>query len=220
MISLLLPSRGRPENLKRLADSVNATAVGDVELIVYIDADDPSDYRPRDNVRVFSCVRQSRMAMYWNLAYQKASGDIVMQCSDDVVFHTAGWDVVVRAAFEQYQDRIVFVFGDDGDPTHENYGTHGFVHRKWVETVGYFVPPYFSADYTDTWLNDLADRVDRKHKVPISTEHMHFTYHKGTLDLTHAERLVRLWRDDNTGIYQAKEAEREADAAKLLSVMV
>jgi glycosyltransferase involved in cell wall biosynthesis len=219
LISLLLPSRGRPENLKRLADSVNATAVGDVELIVVVDEDDPSEYWGEGNVSVCTVPRQSRMAMYWNMAYQQASGDILMQCSDDIVFHTPGWDIIVRDAFEQYADRIVFVFGDDGDPTHGNYGTHGFVHRTWVETVGYFVPPYFSADYTDTWLNDLADRVGRKRRVPIVTEHMHFTFHKGELDLTHAERLVRLWRDDNTGIYASREHEREADAAKLKAVM-
>lgn len=181
MISLLLPSRGRPENLARLVDSVNETACGDVELIVYTDDDDTGYPASSGNVRVFSTARQSRMAMYWNMAFEKASGDIVMQASDDIVFRTPGWDDQVRRAFE--------------------------------------LLPYFSADYTDTWLNDLADRIDRKHKVPILTEHMHFTYHKGTLDLTHAERLVRLWRDDNTGIYDAKECERAVDAGKLRAAM-
>ena len=47
-------------------------------------------------------------------------------------------------------------------PRRKNFLTHGFLHRNWVETVGYFVPPYFSSDFNDTWLNEVADMIGRK----------------------------------------------------------
>jgi hypothetical protein len=204
-------------------DSVNETAAGYVQILAYVDEDDPkvdAYYDDRDdNLSVCIGPRLSRMAECWNELYEHCCGDIVMQASDDIVFRTPGWDDVVLEAFEKYWDCIAFVFGDDGDPTHTDYGTHGFVHRRWVETVGYFVPPYFSADYTDTWLNDVADRIGRKVKVPILTEHMHFAYHKAPLDLTYAESRVRLWTDDNQGIWESREHERVADAEKLRAVM-
>lgn len=224
MISILLPSRGRPQNLHRLAESVKATATNpdDIEIIVFIDHDDVSyhEHQPYpSNIWLYRTFR-TVLSEYWNLAYKEAKGDILMHCGDDIVFKTDGWDDKVKEAFDQYPDNIVLVHGDDGDPTHKNFGTHSFVHRDWVETLGYFVPPYFSSDYNDTWLNELADGIGRKHRVDILTEHMHFAYHKGELDLTHAERLVRHFADKNTEIYDSKVDERKADMEKLKKVML
>ena len=64
-----------------------------------------------------------------------------MHCGDDLTFDTPGWDGVVREAFEQTPDKILFAYGNDLGPHGETFGTHGFVHRRWVETLGYFVPP-------------------------------------------------------------------------------
>lgn len=219
MISLLLPSRGRPQNLERLVASVFATAnqPDDVELVVYIDDDDTSyeAVQKYENLRIFKTPRTT-LSVYWNLAHAKARGPIYMQCADDIVFHTDGWDTKVKSAFEQYPDKIVLVYGDDGDPNKEKqHGTHSFLHQNWVEVVGYFMPPYFSSDFSDTWINELADGINRKIKIDILTEHMHPAFRKGELDLTHAERLVRHWKDKMPEVYIAKAAERLRDIEKL-----
>jgi glycosyltransferase involved in cell wall biosynthesis len=226
VISLLLPSRGRPDNVRRLVESVRETASqpNNVEIVVAIDDDDPELMRYLHpglysvQSQVFSTERTT-LSEYWNLAYKKASGDILGHMGDDIVMKTPGWDTIVTEAFDQYPDKIVLVYGDDGDPTHANFGTHSFVSRRWVETLGYMCPPYFSSDYNDTWLNELADGVGRKHRVPILTEHMHFALGKGTLDLTHAQRLVRHWEDDVTGLYESKADERARDIEKLKAAM-
>ena len=54
------------------------------------------------------------------------------QMGDDIVLRTLGWDQLVEAVFERWPDRIVFVHGRDG-----------FLHRRWVDTLSYFVPPAF-----------------------------------------------------------------------------
>lgn len=224
MISILLPSRGRPDNIRRLVNSIleTATKTDDIEAIVRIDLDDPNYDEYMDNppplTTVFSGDRVVLSEM-WNECYEKAKGDILMHCGDDIIFRTYGWDTKVVEEFNRYPDNIVFVFGNDGSPHNGKFGTHGFIHRKWVETVGYFVPPYFSSDYNDTWLNDVARIIGRHNHIDILTEHMHPDLGKGPLDQTHVDRLERHRRDNVAQIYADKLVERQKDAEKLMGVM-
>lgn len=223
MISLLLPSRGRPFNVQRLAESAisHADEPDDIELIVYIDDDDKSYDNKKFPEQVYiKTTKRTLLSNYWNMAYESASGPIYMHCGDDIVMQTQGWDTKVKEAFDRYPDKIVLIYGDDGDPNKDKkFGTHSFIHQNWVDALGYFVPPYFSSDFNDTWLNELADMIGRKEKIDILTEHMHFAFRKGELDLTHAERLVRHWKDNTPAIYESKADERKADAEKLRKAM-
>ena len=99
----------------------------------------------------------------WNVCYGAARGDVLGFFADDVVFRTKGWDDDVRSAFEAVPDRIAFVHGRDGVPWHdEHFGTHGWLSRRWVETVGRFFPPYFGGECVDTWVNQVADGIGRR----------------------------------------------------------
>lgn len=192
-----------------------------IEIVVFIDEDDKSydNQSFPEQVRIFT-TKRTVLSKYWNMAYEMAQGEIYMHCGDDIVFQTQGWDTKVIEAFEALPDKIGFVYGDDGDPNKEkNFGTHGFIHKNWVAAVGYFVPPYFSSDFNDTWLNYVADRIGRKYKIDILTEHMHPAFGKAEIDLTHAERYVRHWKDNNVEKYTATCGERDADAEKLRKVM-
>ena len=85
-----------------------------------------------------------------------------------------------------------------------------------METVGYFTAPYFSCDYGDTWINDLADRIGRRVYLPdVVTEHLHPGVGKAPFDKTHEERVLRGQQDNVVGLWESLEAERAADAAKL-----
>src|SRR5690554_2132770 len=57
MISVLAPTRGRPDALQAMADSVYATATGPVEVLAYVDDDDPSDYSQVTGVRIVTGPR-------------------------------------------------------------------------------------------------------------------------------------------------------------------
>lgn len=224
MISILLPSRNRPENITRLWDSVVATAddTSQIEMILAIDKDDPQraeyfNVQP-DNCQIL-VVDRTVLSVYWNLCQQAAKGPIFMHCGDDIIFRTPGWDTVVRDEFDRSEDKIIFVHGDDGGGNGQNFGTHGFIHQKWVDSVGYFVPPYFSSDYNDTWLNDVANMLGRRVYVDILTEHMHPAFGKGPMDITHQERLTRHRNDGVDGLYANKQEERIQDANKLKEAM-
>lgn len=224
MISILLPTRGRPDGVRRLVDSLYQTTSTDVELCVYLDEDD----RTRDKTKQVlaaegrvTWVEGPRVVLseMWNRCWELATGDVAMHCGDDIIFRTTGWDRIVLDQFERSVDKILFVHGDDGFQK-GNIGTHGFLHRRWVETVGYFVPPYFSSDYNDLWLSEVADALGRRVYLPsVYTEHMHPAAGKGEWDKTHRERLARHTRDDVGKLYQDLAANRHGDVQKLRRVI-
>lgn len=221
MISVLIPTRKRPNNIKRLYKSAVETADNpdDLEFILYVDNDD-SSYDNLDLPIKIIYGERIVLSQMWNECYKESKGDILMHAGDDIIFRTDSWDTMVKEAFAQYPDNIVFVYGNDGSPHNGKFGTHGFIHRKWAETVGYFVPPYFSSDYNDTWLNDVAKMIDRHQHIAILTEHMHPDLKKAKLDVTHKERIERHQRDNVGQLYESKLEERKADAEKLRGVML
>lgn len=224
MISVLLPTRNRPDGIRRLLDSISATAVTDVKVIVYVDDDDPTRELTVRHVLDFGGIaivdERVVLSATWNVCYRYATTDVVMQCADDIVFRTRGWDQRVLDEFERSSDHLVFVHGDDGFQR-DRIGTHGFLHRDWIEAVGYFLPPYFSSDYNDLWLTEVADALGRRVYLPdVVTEHMHPVAGKGELDQTHRERLERHRRDDVDALYRRLAPERAADVAKLRAAIL
>lgn len=224
-ISLLCPTRGRPDNMRRLVASCDNTAHGIIEVVFYLDEDD------RDSIKVAYELAETRrhveftvgprivLSEMWNVCYRNASADVFMHCGDDIVFRSTSWDEAVLDVFGRHPDRIVLVHGNDlvWGP---RLGTHSFLHRRWVETLGYCCPPYFSSDYNDTWLNELADRIGRRVYLPdVITEHMHFVVGKGPRDRTHEERIERHRRDGVDELYASLAPERVKDAEKLRAVM-
>lgn len=224
LISVLLPSRGRPEGLARMVDSLyaNVTHRRFVEVIVRLDSDDEranSYYRLEQPIEFIEGPR-ALLSENWNECAAHAKGEILLHAGDDITFDTPGWDQLVRDTFAQYPDRILFAYGDDLGPNGRTFGTHGFVHRRWVETVGYFLPPLFSSDWNDVWLNEVADSLGRKVFVEgLVMEHHHYIFGKAERDVTHAEREERGDRDGVVELYQRTGKEREMDTEKLRAVM-
>jgi hypothetical protein len=215
-ISVLCPTRGRPQEVKNMLASLRETSSVVPEVVFYVDKDDstfPYDlvgYKP-NNVIVGERILMTEM---WNRCAEVATGEILMLSGDDMLFKTKGWDDQVRRAFAAFPDRLIMVHGDDG--LHGNrFGTHCFLHRAWVDAVGYFSPPYFSSDYGDTWINDVFNALDRRIFLPIVTEHLHPITGKRKPDKTDMDRLERHKRDNVTQLYKELEAERIADIKKV-----
>lgn len=227
LISLLVPTRGRAREFSRMVRSAFKTATHSrfIEIVSYHDEDDPELtlypnfclYPFREHTSIVG--EQILLSQAWNECFSQARGEILMHCGDDIIFRTPGWDVEVRQTFARYPDKIVLVHGDDCSPNTDVLATHGFLHRKWAETVGYFVPPKFSSDWNDVWLTEIADLIGRRVKIPIVTEHMHYAFGKAEHDLTYRQREERGARDDVGAIYENSKEERVEDAAKLQAVM-
>lgn len=215
MISILVPSRKRPDRLKELYNSMCETAAspGNIEFVVYVDDDDNS----YENINLYNMRiiqgPQISIAEAWNVCWQNANGDVLGLFGDDVVARTQDWDKTALEAINASDDHIAYVFGYDGSPYGKTFGTHGFIHQNWAQTVGYFVPPYFKANYVDKWLNDVAIALGRHKHIDCMFEHMHQGFGKAPDDETY-----QIGRQRDAGmeeLYNQKQNERAQDVEKL-----
>lgn len=230
LISLLVPSRGRPTEHSRLVQSATelATHARRIEIVTYLDNDDSHSghyWAPRNGTfyggALGRVIHGERILLSeaWNECYRQASGEIVMHCGDDIVFRTPGWDTIVRQTFRRFPDRILLAHGDDMSVNTDALATHGFLHRRWVDTVGYFLPPLFSCDWNDVWLTEVADLIDRRVKMPIITEHLHYYFDKRPRDATDIEREERGREDGVVDLFKNTRSDRVRDAEKLKEAM-
>jgi hypothetical protein len=219
MISLLLPTRKRPEKLGLMVSSIKETAFIQPEIVVYVDNDDKASIHKANELGVNTIVGPKLVFTdYWNKCYEKATGDILMMAADDLIFRTHNWDVMVEEEFKKSEDKIILVYGRDLHPR-VSIPSHPIIHRKWVDAVGYFSPPYFQSGGCDIWLNDVAAFLERKHFVDFTAEHMHYTVRKSDLDETYKAQIARRKEYNVTDLYYAMITERMEDAAKLMNVI-
>ena len=201
--------------------SAVSTATVLPQILCYV-SDDDTSYDGQDFPHI-TFIRGPRLLLsdLWNALIPYAKGDIFMQCADDALFRTSMWDRAVEKAFAECSDKILLAFADDLSKQHRGkFATLPFVHRRWVETVGYFTGPGFASWYSDTWPNDVADMIGRKRYLPnVAIEHVHAKYKKAPMDATYQEGAALRQQQDLAKLYADRMPERIADAAKLRAVM-
>lgn len=215
MISILVPSRKRPNTLLRMYASAMETAdrPEEVEVVARIDDDDHT-YSGISAPRMTILVGpREGLASAWNECADKAKGELMGLVGDDIIFRTKGWDTIVKQKFEEFEDKILYVFGDDLGNGGRQAGTHGFIHRNWVDTVGYFVPPYFAASQVDHWLNEVARKLGRLRYGDIIMEHVHWAFGKADKDQVYEEGSQRAIQADKE--WHLRQGELDEDVAKL-----
>lgn len=203
MISLILPTRNRPDNLKRLFQSILDTTekLNNIEISMRIDIDDMKsldiiEQFPSLRIKGYVGSRSKNYGDYWNDAWKNASGEIFMMCGDDFVFRTKNWDKRIIEEFNKYPDKLIFVFGEDG-LQHGNIGTHGFIHKNWTNLTGYFACPLFHVFYHDTWNDVIAKEIGRRIYIPeLFFEHMHYSINKAPIDETYKEMSIKTTNDE------------------------
>ncbi len=125
--SVLIPSRCRPDGLRRTIESVKASAFTvDYEILVRLDADDPAvfavveEWRGDPLVRVFVGPRcngyESLNSVFYKELEARARGDWCWIMNDDAVLVGEDWDVklakvpaagfIVQPEVEQLNDSV------------------------------------------------------------------------------------------------------------------
>lgn len=117
LISLLLPTRGRPALVNRLFSSIAETTsrLDQVEVILYVDEDDTGS-RNLDctDFRVVRIVGPAlTMGGYNSACLQRARGDVLILANDDMVIRTPGWDDRIRAMHAEFEDHIYLGYAND-----------------------------------------------------------------------------------------------------------
>lgn len=142
--AILVPSRSRPEQFKRMVESAYRTAGGKIKIYSGSNGGDDYLYRqfPIDCPTVYM----------WNMlaeeAMQDPKNDIFMLGSDDIIFSTPLWDN------EFHNDSPhVWHLQDSRD----KLGIpHPICNRKYIEAMGYFMPPIFLHWQIDVWTTEIA----------------------------------------------------------------
>jgi hypothetical protein len=203
-----------------MVNSARDTAAGPIEIVCYFDDDDGESASAAAELGCKVLVGpRIVLTDCWNKLLLLAAGPYLMQGNDDIVFKTPGWDQQVEYAFSFVPDRILMVHGLDCGYHDRGFGPHPIVHRRWVDALGYFIPPYFESDFGDRWLNELADAMDRRRWLPFDVEHMHFLMGKAKIDQTTIERLERHGRQRSDQVWEQTANLRARDLEKLQALI-
>ena len=117
LFSLIVPTRGRPAQLRRMLDSVAQTAYHPerLEVVLVVDADDPASLvaHPRLTIRHVVVEPGRTMGELNNAGFAASTGDFVMLLNDDVIARTPGWDATAWACLRRFPDPFVLVHVND-----------------------------------------------------------------------------------------------------------
>jgi len=204
-ISILTPTRNRPNNCERFIKSIynTAWARGSVELLFYVDNDDPAieaykslekhcktEYIGFYDVR-FIIGEPKSVSISWNDLAAKCSGDVLIMGNDDLVYSTPGWEDILEKELQQFdKDKVYVAYMEDGI-NGEAHCAFPIVSREWYECLGRFTPGCFHFGYNDTFIFEVGKMLDRTHFIPhIKAEHLHFS--KGApMDDTYARNRTQ-----------------------------
>ena len=223
LISLLLPTRGRPQEATRFFQSVIACSryLNRIEIILYIDEDDKASHC-LDSVEldIKKIIGPNLSMGGYNMAcLERASGDIIILVNDDVVIQTEGWDEAVRQVDRTFSDRIYLAYCNDlfkGKHT----PTFPILSRQTCDLLGEPYPLAYRGAFIDTHLFDVFKRVKHAghnrifYLEKVVFEHRHYRVGKASFDETYRKRgrfeddaiFLGLWETRISQAYQLIEA--------------
>jgi len=157
--SLIVPSRNRPEQLRRFLESLASTVshIDAVEVIIVVDEDDPATRaagHPRLLVRQVVVAPGLTMGALNMAGYEASTGRYLMLLNDDVVARTQGWDERVLQVFSSHPDEIVLVHTND-TLMRENLCVFPIVSRTFCELVGGICPRDYVRYRIDDHIEDI-----------------------------------------------------------------
>lgn len=174
-MAIIVPSRGRPQNISRLRDQLMDTEYQG-HLIVGLDEDDSKNYTRIMNVRdphlIWEVNPRLRLAGTLNLLATKYADqfDVLAFLGDDH-FPEGEWE---RPILEELADmRTGFVYGDDGHQG-PNIPTAVFLTSNIVKALGYMVPRGMQHMYLDNIWKDLGEGAGCIRYLPhVKITHLH-----------------------------------------------
>lgn len=230
MIALLTPTRQRHLKRKRFHDSVIdlSDSKENIFCYYYIDNDDPEidSYSSQQLYNAVDTIGEPMsVSKSWNVLAEKAIADgaeILIMGNDDLVYLSSGWDTELQKSVESFKDKIYCAWFED-KINGKNHCAFPIVSKEWYNCLGYFTPGVFNFGYNDTWIFDIAKKIDRCLFIStVQTEHKHFTQKKAEYDETYARNRTQengnLYLKDKI-IFDNTENIRLQDAEKLRSLI-
>lgn len=173
-VLVIVPTRGRPENIARLEAGLAETSTSVADFLYVIDEDDPTadGYRMMDLKRLLVIPRRKLGGTLNHVARQYTDRyEHIGFMGDDHLPRTGGWDRTVLGALDQKGPRIVY-----GDDLLQGAAlpTAAFMNSRIIRSLGYMVPPEMVHLYLDNFWKELGERLEGLVYLPeVVIEHLH-----------------------------------------------
>lgn len=219
-IALIVPSRGRPNNIDRLHNALLATA-SCVDLIVAVDNDDPHLPGYRDiharHDQAFALGVGPRLRLVGTLTATALAVEhrYVGFMGDDHMPRTRGWDEQYLTALGEIGPGGI-VYGNDMLQG-ETLPTHVVMDRRIVDALGFMAPPVLTHLYVDNFWKDLGEALGTLRYLPdVIVEHLHPVAGRAEWDSTYSETNSGERYEKDEQAYRDYKATRfDADVARV-----
>jgi hypothetical protein len=195
-ISILLPTRGRTQQLYNSVKSLIATADDSesIEWLFGFDSDDISTFQWFEN-NVIPMIKESnstytclqfqplgyeRLNEYVNALAAAAEGNWFVFWNDDAVMQTQGWDTVINSYTGQF---CLQAF--DTHNLHP-YSIFPIVPREWFDIIGHLSLHQLN----DAWLSQIAWILDIVKRIDVKVTHDRFDLTGNNNDSTYQKRKI------------------------------
>lgn len=195
-ISVMLPTRGRPQSLERSLKTLldRADHVDRLEVLLGIDRDDQPtiDYclgtiRPwlesigcQYKFLQFDRQGYARLHVYINELSAHARGDWLFFYNDDAAMETEHWDQIVM---DHGQEFCLL----RAETNHEHpYAIFPIVPREWIEITGHFSQHQLN----DAWVSQIGWMLDIVKTIPVMITHERFDLTGENQDTTFEDRQI------------------------------
>ncbi len=196
-VAVLIPSKGRAEQLKRNVQTLLECDVPNgVELVIaltVLEADTDTvavarELKADDRVGWICRTPDSTAVQGWNQAkWYTAWADWFVLGADDIVFHTA-WLKEAMIAIAQTGARVIGL--NDGHTDLNDYAPHYMVHRDFLEQHqgGHMVPPVYKSWWFDREICQRARDLGLYAPAWLAiAEHHHPDWGTAEMDATYTD---------------------------------
>lgn len=223
-MALLIPSRGRPENIKRWMQAIEDTEAN-VDVYVGIDPDDPkgNDYWQLSTQYNNLCINVGTERQRFGPTLNRLCKDYahqyeyIMWAGDDHVPRSKKWDVEYIDTLEKLG--VGIVYGNDL-VMGEHIATQLAMTSNIIKSLGYAVPHGFIHMFIDNYFMELGRSIDKLVYLPnVVVQHMHPCAGTAIEDLTYIEaNSLDHWSNDRARLEKYISEELPQDSEKLRNI--
>lgn len=186
---IILPTRNRPDNLRRFIGAYSATGAT-LPVTVVLDADNVAPYElvladaPASWNFAFINKFSRCYALAVNGVFESSPNEpFYALLADDVVPLTPGWDMKLRDACQP----CCVAWGDDGIYGDRNGASHPFISGDLVRAVGWLFPPYVRHASADKiWRTLSVELGIAQYRRDVLMPHLHWRQGRAEFDATYA----------------------------------
>jgi hypothetical protein len=221
---LIVPSRGRPENIRRLCVALEDTNA-ELDLAVGVDQDDPilEQYKAVQDeydFQLWISQERKRFAATVNYIALHSHEDYkyLAWMGDDHLPRTKHWDKRYRDVLDYL--KVGVVYGNDL-VMGQAIATELAFTSNIVGALGYAIPPGFVHLFVDNYFMELGNSINALQYLPdVVVEHLHPTVGNAQEDQTYREaNSPENWTNDERRFRDYIANELSIDAEKLAELL-